>query len=444
MLSLLRPPAPARPAAMHELAELGVAAHAAYKGGLAPAQVRQLRAWTDARHTLTAEAAAVALAAAPEGQPCAAEVLFRHLDRNGDGRLSLCELREALHELGAAGASSAGASSSDAGEAGSAGPVGAAAEELMALVDADADGSIDLGEFLEFHRKAGLLRALSEVDHETAEELERRVHPPAAAAAGGGSSGGGGGPGWAAAGAAGAALQRLGAVPPAMGLPLRAASPWAAARRGLMRWAAHNAASSSALHVNGGAGPGPGGRAVHAAAVPGPEVLSSSSSLDSSDLFELEEEQPGVISISTKQQQQQPAAGSSGEAPNGAAQRPPSSAAPAAAEQPTSSSSSSGGSAAAERAGPGGSAPAGASSAAGGRTASPAPRVARALSNAIRPLMRVWQQNRVLPAAAEWRLTAAPGNSHPLTGPVGEQLPAVVLPHYGPCVVGAGKRLGAG
>lgn len=103
---------------MHELAEMGQAAHAAYKGGLAPSQARQLRAWTDARQLLAAETAAAAAAAAAAADLSAgaiadaggdvgaaqaaeaAEGLFRHLDRNGDGRISLAELRAALHELG--------------------------------------------------------------------------------------------------------------------------------------------------------------------------------------------------------------------------------------------------------------------------------------------------------------------------------------------------------
>ena len=104
-------PAPPLPpaAAMHEAAEMGAAAHAAYKGGLAASQARQLRAWTDARRLLAersdaAAAAATAQQGGPEAGAAAAEVLFRHLDLNGDGRISLCELRAALQELGVAGA----------------------------------------------------------------------------------------------------------------------------------------------------------------------------------------------------------------------------------------------------------------------------------------------------------------------------------------------------
>jgi hypothetical protein len=94
---------------MHERAEMGDAAHAAYKGGLDAGQAQQLKAVTDAVLRRAAAAAAAATAgpglssgpvsggaAAAEagssassgsGSEAAAERLFRHLDQNGDGRI---------------------------------------------------------------------------------------------------------------------------------------------------------------------------------------------------------------------------------------------------------------------------------------------------------------------------------------------------------------------
>jgi hypothetical protein len=57
--------APRRPAGMHEAAESGEAAHAAYKGGLAAGQAQRLAAWTQALQP--APGAGAALAAEPDG-----------------------------------------------------------------------------------------------------------------------------------------------------------------------------------------------------------------------------------------------------------------------------------------------------------------------------------------------------------------------------------------
>jgi hypothetical protein len=108
---------------MDEQAELGAAAHAGYKGGLEARQAQQLQSWTQElqrrllqqpqrKLRLPAPAAAGCLpapeAAGPSPSPsppgggpnaelqaaqAAAEELFRHLDRDGDGRLSLGELQ---------------------------------------------------------------------------------------------------------------------------------------------------------------------------------------------------------------------------------------------------------------------------------------------------------------------------------------------------------------
>lgn len=52
--------------------------------------------------------------------------VFRLLDKNGDGRISIEELKEVMEELGAAGQD---------------------AEEMMQLLDANSDGSLSSDEF---------------------------------------------------------------------------------------------------------------------------------------------------------------------------------------------------------------------------------------------------------------------------------------------------------
>lgn len=90
----LTPPPPClrSPAAMHERAEMGEAAHAAYKGGLDAQQTLQLKELTESVLRRAAAAAAAASSAAAAGGSAssgdaAAEALFRHLDQNGDGRI---------------------------------------------------------------------------------------------------------------------------------------------------------------------------------------------------------------------------------------------------------------------------------------------------------------------------------------------------------------------
>lgn len=136
-----------RTAGMDQRAESGDAAHTAYKGGLDSQQARQLQTWTQELQrrlsppapqlqlpqpaaTATSStpgeaAAAAAAAAAAQDAESAAEQLFHHMDKNGDGHLSLEELQALLQELGVQ------RSDTDAAA-------------LMSLLDTNADAGVSL------------------------------------------------------------------------------------------------------------------------------------------------------------------------------------------------------------------------------------------------------------------------------------------------------------
>ena len=131
-----------RTAAMHQMAELGNAAHSAYKGGLTVAQTKSLREVQEQKMCdLLASADSSAAYDAGEG-------LFRAIDANGDGEVSLSELRAVLEELGDAGADS-----------------------LLEQFDLNNDGVISLEEFMEFQKAMGLSSAISLIDERYARSV---------------------------------------------------------------------------------------------------------------------------------------------------------------------------------------------------------------------------------------------------------------------------------
>ncbi|CAK9170128.1 unnamed protein product [Ilex paraguariensis] len=119
---------------MDMLAAGGTASHALYKGGLTnPEEAKRLKAIMLA----AAEFAAVRLKDLPSTNHKGLEIdhrdrVFRLLDKNGDGKISIEELMEVMEELGAQGDD---------------------AREMMQLLDSNSDGSLSSDEFDMFQKQ---------------------------------------------------------------------------------------------------------------------------------------------------------------------------------------------------------------------------------------------------------------------------------------------------
>lgn len=134
-----------RTAEMDMLAAGGTASHALYKGGLTnPEEAKHLKAIMMA----AAELAALRLKDLPSTNHKGLEIdhrdrVFRLLDKNGDGKISIEELMEVMIELGAQGED---------------------AREMMQLLDSNSDGSLSADEFDLFQKQVELIRNLEDRD----------------------------------------------------------------------------------------------------------------------------------------------------------------------------------------------------------------------------------------------------------------------------------------
>ncbi|KAJ0980013.1 hypothetical protein J5N97_015487 [Dioscorea zingiberensis] len=130
---------------MDKLASGGAASHSLYKGDLTdPGEAKRLKTIMLA----AAELAALRLRDLPSADERGLNIdqrnrVFRLLDKNGDGRISVEELTEVMEELGAGGKD---------------------AQELMLLLDANSDGYLSSDEFDVFQRQAEFMRNMEDKD----------------------------------------------------------------------------------------------------------------------------------------------------------------------------------------------------------------------------------------------------------------------------------------
>ncbi|XP_058082689.1 probable GTP diphosphokinase CRSH, chloroplastic [Magnolia sinica] len=142
---------------MNRLAAGGTASHSLYKGGLTdPEEAKRLKAIMMA----AAQLAALRLRDLPSAnnRECVEtdrrDRVFRLLDKNGDGRISIEELAEVIEELGAEGED---------------------ALELMQLVDANSDGSLSSDEFDLFQKQVEFMRNLEDTDDQYRTMLDEKL-----------------------------------------------------------------------------------------------------------------------------------------------------------------------------------------------------------------------------------------------------------------------------
>lgn len=81
--------------------------------------------------------------------------VFRLLDKNGDGRISIEELREVMEELGAPGED---------------------AREMMMTLDSNSDGSLSCDEFGVFQKQVEIMRNLEMRDEQFKTLLDEKLH----------------------------------------------------------------------------------------------------------------------------------------------------------------------------------------------------------------------------------------------------------------------------
>ncbi|KAK3011957.1 hypothetical protein RJ639_012539 [Escallonia herrerae] len=142
---------------MDMLAAGGTASHALYKGGLTDLEeARRLKAIMMAATELAALRLKDLSFTNQKGlQVDHRDRVFRLLDKNGDGKISIEELMEVMEEFGAQGED---------------------AREMMQLLDSNSDGSLSSDEFDSFQKQVELMRNLDDRDDQYKTLLDEKLH----------------------------------------------------------------------------------------------------------------------------------------------------------------------------------------------------------------------------------------------------------------------------
>ena len=148
-----------RTCAMHIAAEAGAASHTSYKGGLKEdtGMVRSLADLATAANRAAEEKFGSFMHSDLRTRGANHDRLFDTFDLNGDGRVTIAELRQALSTIWNTEEES---------------QLRAEADALMTLLDVNDDGTIDPNEFTKFRASLTAISALPKADAETLAAIE--------------------------------------------------------------------------------------------------------------------------------------------------------------------------------------------------------------------------------------------------------------------------------
>ena len=159
-----------RTAAMHAAAEMGAAAHTAYKGGFKedPGAADALAELVTAANAAAEERFGSFTEAGLSEAESDEHRMFRMFDLDGDGCVTRDELRTVIADVW---------DNAGDGEDGGAGVKGAA-DELIAMLDTDEDGTVSPEEFARFRASIKVLGSLPGADAATAAAIEGKFAAP--------------------------------------------------------------------------------------------------------------------------------------------------------------------------------------------------------------------------------------------------------------------------
>ena len=166
-----------RTAAMHAAAEMGTAAHTAYKGGFKedPGAADALAELVAAANTAATQRfgsfTEKGLASDGKNADPDADRMFRMFDLDGDGVVTRDEIKRVINDVWLADAEAVDADSTTASGGAQSESLGAA-DELIEMLDANNDGSVSAEEFTRFRASVKMFGSLPRADAATAAAIE--------------------------------------------------------------------------------------------------------------------------------------------------------------------------------------------------------------------------------------------------------------------------------